>query len=78
MEDATGRAQQRALLSDESSAGSDESSGEARYVKPPSTAPQDQQTPADIARDEHDFFNLIALVSTVIHIDSGGIFQILA
>ena len=64
MEDVAGKAQQRALLSDESSAGSDESNGESRHVKSPSTALQDQQTPADIARDEHDLFNLVALVSS--------------
>jgi Leucine-rich repeat (LRR) protein len=66
MEDVAGRAQQRALLSDESSAESDESNGESRHVKSPSTASQNQQTPADIARDQHDLFNLVALVSTVI------------
>jgi hypothetical protein len=64
IEDVAGKAQQRALLSDESSAGSDESNGESRHVKSPSTAPQNQQTPADIARDEHDLFNLVALVSS--------------
>jgi hypothetical protein len=64
MEDVAGKAQQRALLSDESSAGSDESNGESRNLKSPSYAPQNQQTPADIARDEHDLFNLVALVSS--------------
>jgi hypothetical protein len=65
MEDVAGKAQKRALLSsDESSAGSDESNGESRHVKSPSTAPQNQQTPADIARDDHDLFNLVALVSS--------------
>jgi hypothetical protein len=82
MEDVAGKAQQRALLSDESSAGSDESNGESRHVKSPSTAPQNQQTPADIARDEHDLFNLVALVSSYRdffpferHFDAGGLFQ---
>jgi hypothetical protein len=64
MDDVAGKAQQRALLSDESSAGSDESNGESRHVKSPSSTPQNQQTPADIARDEHDLFNLVALVSS--------------
>lgn len=68
MEDITNRgAQQRALLSDESSAGSDESNAESRHVKyPSSTAPQKQQTLEDVAREQHDLFNLVALVSTVI------------
>jgi hypothetical protein len=63
MEDVAGKAQQRALLSDESSAGSDDSNNESRHVKSPSSAPQTLETPADIARDEHDLFNLFALVS---------------
>jgi hypothetical protein len=59
----TSRAQERALLSDESSAGSDDGNAESRLGKSPSTATsQSQIMAADIARERHDLFNLVALV----------------
>lgn len=59
------RAQERALLSsDESSAGSsnDSNNTNSESLRKAPTTTQAQQAAADIAREHHDLFNLIALV----------------